>query len=117
MASRALVILLWIPITAFAEVTDKVQSYPSMWFSALLLAALLGGLSYLKPLFLIPAVGISLFLAYGYYDMESDHVFRQVVLNEMGESYFIFGYLSSFTTLTAALFGAFCSRLHSKHEV
>lgn len=116
MSVRTLATLSLIPCTALAEVADKVQSYPSMWLWGLLLAVVLGGLAYLRPLFLIPAVVISLFFAYGYYDMESDYAFRQQVLNEMGENYFIFGYICSFATSTAALFGAFFSRYRSNHE-
>lgn len=103
-----------ISCTASAEVADKIQSYQGMWFSALLLAALLGGLSYIKPLFLIPAVATSLFFAYGYYDMASDYTIRQLVLDEKGTNYFILGYFSSFTLLATAVFGAAFSRFRNK---
>lgn len=109
-----LTVLSLIPCTATAEVADKIQSYQGMWFSALLLAAFLGGLSYLRPLFLIPAVATSLFFAYGYYDMASDHTIRQLVLAEMGANYFILGYFSSFTLLATAVCGAVFSKLRNK---
>lgn len=107
--------VLWVlPFSAYAEVADKIQSYPAMWLVGLLLAVVMGILTYLRPLFLLLALLVSLFLGYGYYDMASDSAFRQLLLSEMGDSYFLSGYASSSIVLIAAAFGAFY-RYRNKH--
>ena len=116
MKTHGFVILSLFSCSAFAEVADKVQSYPSMWIVGLTLAAVLGALTYFKPPFLVLAIAVSLFLGYGYYDLASDPALRQLILEEKGNSYFLSGYISSSLILVTALSAA-CLKLFRNRGV
>lgn len=89
------VAMLLAPITASAEIADKVPTYPTMWGISVIISVLVAALSYWKPLFIILAFVISGFLAASYVDMTLDDHFRQLVIAELGLGYLISGFLSA----------------------
>lgn len=86
---------IFLPLSASAEIADKVASYPSMWGISILASLIIATFSYWKPAFVILAIAVSFFLGASYVDMVLDDHFRRLVVSEMGISYFVSGFCSA----------------------
>lgn len=102
-----LLFLLIFPITSFAEVSDKILLVPEMWTQSLALGVLCFYLSSKK--WWLSIVGILLFVLFilGIIDAESDEFFRNAVVKEQGEVYFIHRYISAIFLLIFTAAGCF----------
>ncbi len=105
-----LLIALGFPLSASAEVADKIASYPTMWGISIVTSLILGGLSYWKPAFLALALVASGVLAASYFDMTTDDYFRQRVVEEMGAAYLISGFLSTGLVIAVSIAAALVRR-------
>ncbi|EIA1557589.1 hypothetical protein [Vibrio parahaemolyticus] len=105
--------LLLFPLVSHAEVSDKIPTLVSMWATSLVLGTILflASIRFSFPL-LIAAV-ISVFLAYGFYDMYTDVLFREAVIAEKGGSYFLNGFGSSMIVFILAILGRYISSKES----
>ncbi|PXF29031.1 hypothetical protein WH50_22935 [Pokkaliibacter plantistimulans] len=95
MKAYLLVLTTLAPSLCFAEVADKMPSYPSMWGLALALCMGFSLLARLWKGFLLLAILVSLFMAYGVYDAGSDPSFLSAVESEFGRYYQLNSYLSA----------------------
>lgn len=96
-------IALALPLSASAEVADKVASYPAMWSISVVASVLVAVLSYWKPAFISLALLISGFLGASYLDMVLDEHFRKLIISEMGSIYLISGFLSAGLVLVTSV--------------
>jgi hypothetical protein len=100
-----LLFLVLVPVSAWAEVSDKIPSIFQMWVQGIIFGVICFYLASKKWWLAIVGVGLSIILFAGVYDMEADKYMRQAVINEQGETYLIYGYLSSFVVLLLAVLG------------
>lgn len=94
---------IFLPLSASAEIVDKVASYPSMWGISILASFVIATLSYWKPGFVILAIVVSFFLGASYLDMALDEHFRRLIISEMGAGYLVSGFFSAGLVLAASV--------------
>ena len=93
-----------------AEVADKIQSYTFLWSLSLSLSVLCLLCTWFKKWFFILTVLVSVFLLLGTYSITMEEDFKKIVLNEMGENYFLCSYISEIFIVIPSAFVFFMKR-------
>lgn len=102
-----LLLMLIFPLSAYAEVSDKIASMPVMWVQAAIFGCI--GFYLASKKWWLSIVGFVLFfaMATGTYDMQSDKFMEVAVVKEQGEIYFAIGYITAIIVAVLTASGIF----------
>jgi hypothetical protein len=107
---RMLVIPLFAPFPALAEVSDKMATIPQLWVQGLLSALILLVLVRASAWWIIPGVLAVAFFVYGAYSTFADPFMGQAVFHEQGIPYIVSAYGSAAVMGAGALVGLILNR-------